>query len=62
MNERKYRIRRSFLGKAILQRLVSSPSLINGVVDSSIRTLSWEDVDYDTEPYSEFYPDREKGK
>ena len=56
---RKYRTRRGWFGKAILQRLENYPSFIGGVVDSTVREYKWFDVNFDHEPYSEFYPNRE---
>jgi hypothetical protein len=41
-----YRVRRGLFGKCVLQVLVNGPSLIGGQVDSSIRDLTWHDVDY----------------
>lgn len=55
----RYRIRRGWFGKAILQVQLNSPSFIGGVVDSSIRTYWWQDVDYDKTMYTEYYPNKE---
>lgn len=46
----RYRVRRGFFGKSILQRLENYPSLIGGVVDASIRDIRWVDVDYNRAP------------
>ena len=46
----RYRVRRGFGGKAILQRLYDSPSFIGGHVDSTIRDIHWSDVDYSHAP------------
>lgn len=46
MRTGKYRVRRTWFGKCILQEYIDSPSLIGGIVDSSIRICRWEDVLY----------------
>lgn len=45
-----YRVRKSFFGKCVLQKLVDSPSLIAGQVDATIRDVHWMDVDYSRAP------------
>lgn len=46
----KYRVRRGWFGKAILQRFIDSPSLINGRIDVYTRDRKWVDVDFDRSP------------
>lgn len=41
-----YRVRKSFRGKAILQKLVSLPTYIGGKVDVYNRESKWIDVPY----------------
>jgi hypothetical protein len=43
----KYRVRRSFFGKAILQEGHDGPSLLGGTVDASRRKTYWRDVEFD---------------
>lgn len=45
-----YRVRKGLFGKCILQEYISFPSLMGGIVDSSIRNYVWEDVEYDNAP------------
>lgn len=47
MRTGRYRLRRGFGNKSVLQCEYDSPSLIAGQIDSSIRTLNWYDVAYD---------------
>lgn len=47
MRTGRYRVRRNWRGKAILQAEYDSPSFYGGHVDSSIRVLRWEDVTFD---------------
>lgn len=42
-----FRVRRGFMGKAILQYEIDTPSLIGGQVASDVRQRSWHDVEYD---------------
>lgn len=43
----RYRVRRSWLGKAILQEEYDFPMIIGGFPDASIRERSWSDVEFD---------------
>ena len=47
MKTGRYRVRRSWLGKAILQQEFDGPSFIAGQVDASIRDIYWRDVKFD---------------
>lgn len=47
---KRYRVRRGFCGKAILQCLYNTPSLIGGHVDSTIRDIHWSDIDFNHAP------------
>ena len=47
MKTGKFRVRRGWFGKAVLQELYDSPSYIGGHVDSSIRDYRWKDVKFD---------------
>ena len=47
---KRYRVRRGFGGKAILQQLFDTPSFIAGHVDASIRDIHWDDVDFNHAP------------
>jgi len=46
----RYRVRRGWGGKCILQKLYNTPSFIGGHVDASIRDIHWDDVDYKHAP------------
>ncbi len=45
-----YRVRRGWLGRAILQKLVSLPTLVGGQVDAHNRESKWVDVPYHYAP------------
>jgi hypothetical protein len=47
-----FRVRRTWLGKCILQERINSPSFIAGRVDSGVRDIYWRDVKYDKAPNS----------
>ena len=49
-NVGKYRVRRGWFGRCILQKCHNGPSFIGGQVDSSIRVLYWSDVKYEHAP------------
>ncbi len=42
----RYRVRKSFFGKSILQSEIEGPGYTGGVVDSSIRVIRWYDCDF----------------
>lgn len=47
----RYRVRRGLFGKTcILQKLYDTPSLIGGQVDSTVRDIHWDDVDFEHAP------------
>lgn len=48
----KFRIRRGWFGKCILQIGVNSPSLIGGVIDITNTDQRWVDADFDRAPVS----------
>lgn len=50
MRTGKYRVRKGWFGKCILQAEYNTPSFICGRVDSSIRQIVWEDVNYKKAP------------
>jgi len=45
-----YRVRRSMLGKCILQERLSFPLIIGGNVDAGLRDIQWRDVDWKRAP------------
>lgn len=47
---KQYRLRRGLFGKAILQYLCDTPSIIGGHVDATIRDVYWTDVDFKHAP------------
>ena len=47
MKTGRYRLRRGFRGKSILQYEVDTPSLIGGHVAADVRQRTWHDVEYD---------------
>ena len=46
----KYRVRRGWFGKCILQKCYDTPMLLGGQVDASIRDIHWDDVDWKHAP------------
>lgn len=50
MRLNEFRVRRNWLGQAVLQQRINSPSLIAGHVDSAVRSLYWVDVQYNQAP------------
>lgn len=52
----KFRVRKGWFGKSILQQLVSHPAIIGNSIDSSIREYQWRDVVYDRAPESFYTP------
>ncbi len=50
----KYRVRKGWFGKSILQRLYDSPTLQGGHVDVFTRELIWFDVSYKNAPVTLF--------
>ena len=50
MRTGKYRVRRNWLGKCILQEMHDYPSYIGGQVDSGTRDYLWRDVEFDDLP------------
>lgn len=47
MRTGRYRVRRGFGNRAVLQEEYDSPTLIGGHVSSDIRQLNWVDVSFD---------------
>jgi hypothetical protein len=47
MRTGRYRVRRTWDGRAVLQEEYDGPMFIGGHVDSSIRVLRWTDVRFD---------------
>lgn len=56
MKTGRYRVRPSFLGKAVLQAEYDSPTLIGGHVDASLRQLTWHDVQFENLETIRFRP------
>jgi hypothetical protein len=46
----KYRVRRDWRGRCILQKCINSPSLIGGSVAANVRDIHWADVDFNHAP------------
>ena len=47
MKTGRYRLRRGFGGKAIMQYEIDTPSLIGGQLAADVRQRTWHDVEYD---------------
>lgn len=47
MRTGRYRVRRGWFNRAILQYEYDSPSLIGGHVDASVQQIYWSDVAFD---------------
>lgn len=47
MRTGRFRVRRGFGGRAVLQEEYDHPALIGGHIDSTIRVKSWTDVKFD---------------
>lgn len=50
MRTGRYRVRKGWFGKAILQAEYNCPSYTAGRVDSSLRDVFWSDIDYEHAP------------
>lgn len=46
----KYRVRKGWFKKSILQKCHDGPAFLGGQVDASIRVHYWSDVDYNQAP------------
>jgi hypothetical protein len=46
----RYRVRRGWFGRAVLQVKTNSPSWIGGFIEPELRIMEWLDVPYDEAP------------
>lgn len=50
MRTGRFRVRKGWGNKSILQAEYDTPSFVGGRVDASLRQLKWEDVPFDQAP------------
>lgn len=60
MKTGRYRIRQGWFGKAILQQEINEPTFSCGQVDTTVRNVYWEDVQFNRLSHVVFIQESQK--